>query len=75
MLGGATIIWIVIASLLTINAVGGVNLFNLGVSDYAGPLWAGILWGVAITTAMAVLGGLGIGVIGLCLGILAWTMR
>jgi hypothetical protein len=75
MLGGATIIWIVIACLLAVNAIFSSNLFNLGWSNYPGPVWAGVLVGAAFATAIAIIGGLSLGVIGLCLRILAWTMR
>ena len=60
---------------MAVNAIFSSNLFNLGWGNYPGQVLSAVIASALFGTGMAILGGLGLGVIGLCLRILAWTIQ
>jgi hypothetical protein len=74
MLGGAAIVWILTACILALNAVFGWELFGMPVRSLS--FWPdAVIVFIAVPTLFGVIAGISIGVIGVCVGILAWIVR
>jgi hypothetical protein len=73
MLGGAAIVWIASACWFAITWL---TMGSVAGQDVTTTPWPWVVGGITmVASILAVMGGLALGVIGVCVGILAWIVR